>query len=256
MKRRTFLQTTGLALAASPALAGEKPASNAPPKLLITSADTPLAQAIATDVARAFRVTLTSAVETQSQHPFTKCDLFDATATAALVRGMSAIVHVAEPPPGTVGPALIDYRTRGTYGLLQAADREGVSHVVYLSSLEVMLGHEAAYQVTEDWRPRPAAEPEPLSHLLGEATCREFAREGKLRIAVLRLGHPAAGQDPLRLEPRDAVHAVARALLTLAAPRPKLEAWSVFHIVSELRNRRFPPTKARQLLEYRPQTTA
>lgn len=245
MKRRTFLQATGLALAAAPALAEESAAPPDAPKLLITGAHTPLAQALATALASSYRLTLTSSVETQGPPPFIPCDLSDTDAASALVSGRAAVVHLPDPDPETTGAELIAHRTRATYGLLQAAARAEVSGLIYLSSLEVMLGYEPGYQVGEDWRPRPGVEPGPLSHHLGEFACREFAREGKLRIAVLRLGHlpPTEATDPMRLELPDAVRAVSRALAAMLSPRRPLGDWSVFHLVSDIRNNRFPPTR-------------
>jgi nucleoside-diphosphate-sugar epimerase len=100
-----------------------------------------------------------------------------------------------------------------------------------------------------------------MSHYLGEFTCRQFARDENAYICVLRLGHvvqaeakPEQPNDPLRLDQRDAVQAVSRALEALLAEPSPLRRWSVFHIVSDVRNPRFPATKANQLLGYRPQT--
>jgi hypothetical protein len=248
MKRRTFLQTTGFALAGGHAMAQGQPASQpsgptvAAKSVLVTSADSPLAQAIATGLSDQYRTVLT------------KSDFSDPAATTALVHGVDAIVHVAEPPADAPAAAHLDYRTRGTYGLLQAAFREGVRQAVYLSSLEVMFGYDEQFQVTEDWCPKPAAEPGPMSHYLGEFTCREFAREGKIGFCVLRLGRLGLAGDPLRLDQADAVGAVECALTVMGSERARLGLWSVFHIVSDVRNSRFPAAKASQMLGYRPQS--
>ena len=39
-----------------------------------------------------------------------------------------------------------------------------------------------------NWRPRPTTDLFPLSRHLGEFVCREFAREGKINISIIRLG--------------------------------------------------------------------
>ncbi len=265
MKRRTFLQTTGLALAGAPLARAQaaSAAQDAPDKtasVLITSAHHALAQAIAANLADTYRVALTSPVDVHTQLPFTKCDFSDPKATAALVEGVRAIVHVAEPPPGASPAAQIDDRTRGMYNLLQAAAGQAVERVVYLSSLDVMLGCAASFRVTEDWRPVPGNASGPMSRFLGEFTCRQFARDQGVNICVLRLGHvvepgkaPATETNLPRLDQRDALQAVSLALAALLAERPRLDGWSVFHIVSDLRDARFPATKASHVLGFRPQ---
>lgn len=267
MKRRAFLQTTGMAIAGgSLALAGEKPAPEAAGvaasrNILITSAHSSLAQTLAAGLGESYRVHLTSRVEVATKLPFTRCDFSEPATTAGLVRGMTAIVHVGEPVQGMSGAAMLDERTRGTYNLLQGATGEGVRNIVHLSSLEVMLGYEEEYLVTEDWAPRPTPGPDALSRWLGEFTCREFAREENARICVLRLGRIVESQDPvkspqaaLRLEQADAVQAVSRALSALVSERSKLGRWSVFHVVSDVRNARFPAARASQILGYHPQS--
>jgi hypothetical protein len=99
-----------------------------------------------------------------------------------------------------------------------------------------------------------------LAEYLGEVVCREFTREGRLQVVVLRLGkvvqaQSAAGQpfDPLWVEQADVVQAVS---LALAAQRdsngPRLGAWSVFHILSGSRRARYPTKKAERVLGFRP----
>jgi nucleoside-diphosphate-sugar epimerase len=123
-----------------------------------------------------------------------------------------------------------------------------------------MVGYDEAFQVDEDWRPIPG-DSVGLAEYLGEYVCREFAREGKLSMTVLRLGkviraEDFAGQpfDPLWVDRRDIAQAVSLALAAqLAAGGPRLGAWSIFHILSGSPRARFSIERARRVLGYRPQ---
>ena len=148
----------------------------------------------------------------------------------------------------------IDLTTRCTYNLLFAAAAEGVPLVVLLSTLDVMGGYDANLTVSETWRPRPAAEPRVLAKHLGEFTSREFAREGKINVVVLRLGKVVRSEevrdrpfDPLWVDERDVVQAVSLALAS------KLGRFQVFHIQSDSPKARFAVTRAKGALKYRPQ---
>lgn len=155
----------------------------------------------------------------------------------------------------------MDYRTRGTYNLLRSASEQGVPHIIYLSSLKLLTGYDRGFEVTEDWRPVPSGDAEVLSHYLGEFTCREFAREGRLGVVVLRLGEVVQGNevageafDPLWLDHRDAVQAVAKALdARLAGAGPAGRSWSVFHIASGSPQARFTCERAKRAFGYAPQ---
>ena len=104
----------------------------------------------------------------------------------------------------------------------------------------------------------PADDAQVLSHYLGEFTCREFAREGRVGVVVLRLGdivqaNDVAGKpfDPLWLDQRDAVQAVSRALgARLSGKGPLAGAWSVFHIHSGLSQARFASARAKSAFGY------
>ncbi len=228
--------------------------------VLVTSAESRLAQAVAAGLSDRCRVRLTAPSEVQTGFDFVRSTLDDDEATRGVVRGMDAIVHVAEPPQGADGAGQIDHRTRGTYNLLKAAAQEGVRGVVYLSSLAVMTGYGERLDVNEDFRPLATSHPGVLSHYLGEFTCREFARQRQLEVVVLRLGKvvqadEVAGRpfDPLWVDQGDVVQAVSRAVaLQLADGAGRLGAWSVFHIASGSPRGRFSPQKAARLLGYKP----
>jgi uronate dehydrogenase len=188
------------------------------------------------------------------------CDLGADVATRALVRGVEAIVHRIEPSAVAALPEQIASVTSGAYNLLRAAADEGVRRVVLLSSLEMITGYPDDFSVDEDWRPAPSHSAGLVEHL-GEFVCREFAREGSMSVVVLRLGtvvqaEAVAGKpfDPLWVEERDAVQAVALALKSLiSGEQPRFGSWSVFHILSGSPQARFSVNKAKKWLGYQPQ---
>jgi nucleoside-diphosphate-sugar epimerase len=249
MNRRRFLQTSGLVGAAP--LPAQAPASRKP--VLITSAASRLAQSLAEGLKDRYPIRLTERNAVKTGHEFVECALGHDEATNLLVRGVGAIVHAAEPLPGDTPQQQVDLLTRCTYNLLTAATAEDVRTVVFLSTLEVMSGYEADLTVSETWRPRPPAEPRALAKHLGELTCREFAREGKLNVTVLRLGAVVRAEevkdkpfDPLWVEERDVVQAVSLALSARPVP------WQIFHIQPDSPKSRFAVTRAKAVLKYEP----
>ncbi|MGH9719485.1 MAG: NAD-dependent epimerase/dehydratase family protein [Bryobacteraceae bacterium] len=250
MNRRRFLQSGGLA--GVPLAAAQSPARK---PLLITSAGSDLARKLAAGLSAQHAIRLTERKAVRVDHDFVECALGHDSSTNDVVRGVQAIVHVAEPLPDDTAGQQIDLTTRCTYNLLFAAAAEGVPLVVLLSSLEVMSGYDVNLTVSESWRPRPvSAEPRVLAKHLVEFTSREFAREGKVTVVVLRLGKVVRSEevkdrpfDPTWVDERDVVHAVSLAL----ASRPG--RFQVFHIQADSPKARFAVTRARNALKYRPQ---
>ncbi len=171
------------------------------------------------------------------------CALEADDATAELVAGVDAIVHVARLSRasadafGRADNAAVDFHSRCTYNLLTAAAEAGVAHVVYLSSLSLFASCDASWDVTERWQPRPTTDYETLRHAIGEFTCREFAREHRIKVTCLRTG-TLGGSGVDRLDVDDLVIAVGRAL-----DHPPSE-WEVYHVQSNVEGRRFDTTKA------------
>ena len=162
-------------------------------------------------------------------------------ATDALVADIDAVVHLVAPLSLDSDHTQIDLATRQTYNLLRAASEASVPRVVLLSTLALMDAYDPAYRVDERFRPLPTTESALLAAHLAEYTAREFAREHKLAIAVLRLGE---------VDEAAVAHAVERALHYLQqedAPR-----WSIFHLAPDVDNPRFPIEKAKSLLAYQP----
>jgi uronate dehydrogenase len=251
MNRRKFLQASGLS-GAVPLAAAQAPGK--PKPLLITSAGSRLAQSLAAGLKDKYPIRMTERAPVKTEHEFMECALSHDAATNDIVRGVDAIVHVAEPMPEDTADQQVDLLTRCTYNLLTSAAAEAVPRVVLLSTLEVMTGYDAKLTVTETWRPRPSIEPRVLAKHLGEYTSREFAREGRTNIVVLRLGKVVRAEDvkgqpfdPLWVEERDVAHAVSCALAAT------LQRWQIFHIQPDSPKARFAVTRAKTALRYQPQ---
>jgi uronate dehydrogenase len=250
VNRRGFLKTGGL-VGAVPLAQAQAPARK---PILITSGAGKLAQALAAGLKETYAVRLTERAPVATTHEFVECALGHDPATNNVVRGMEAIVHVAEPLPNDNAEQQVDLLTRCTYNLLWAASQEKVPRVVLLSTLELMTGYDPNFTVSENWLPLPSDTPAVLSKHLGEYTSREFGREGKIQIAVLRLGKVVRADevknqtpDPLWVEERDVVHAVSCALTA------RLISWHVFHIGNAGSRARFSVKRAQSLLGYKPQ---
>ncbi|MCH5375313.1 MAG: hypothetical protein JJ992_15180 [Planctomycetes bacterium] len=268
MKRREFLQQTGVAMAGGAAALGA-PSSRvgraAEPDMragtiLVTSAENDLARQIAAGLADKKRVRLTAVQPVATDLPFTACELNADEATEQLVRDVSSIVHVGPAATGDSEMTLVDVWPRRTYNLLQAAVASGVRRVVYLSSLDLFDLYDPAYIVDEDFRPLPTPGTGMLPPYLGEYCCREFARLRQLQVVVLRFGQvldpqserPRTGAKGW-LDIRDAVQAVRLALENEQISDGRgIETWSVFHIVSRADDPRFPISQAQRILGYEP----
>ncbi|MEZ4679710.1 MAG: NAD-dependent epimerase/dehydratase family protein [Caldilineaceae bacterium] len=223
--------------------------------LLITSAAATLAQTLAEALRTNHTVRLTERVPVTGVTDLAISPLGPDFSTNLLVRGVEAIIHVAEPLATDSDLQRIDYLTRCTYNLCVAAAAEGVKRLIYLNTLQVMAAYDPTYLVGESWRPRPTTAAPLLAKHLGESTCREFARECKLEVVSLRLGNIISDTDgatgeqaAMALDSRDAVQAVE---LALAKELPR--RWSVFHIQHKSAQARFPIFYAEQELGFSPQ---
>jgi nucleoside-diphosphate-sugar epimerase len=221
--------------------------------LLITSAASSLAQSLAHSLGEEHAVRLTERIPTPNLADFAVCALGHDLSTNLLVRGVDAIVHVAEPLPTDNELQQIDYLTRCTYNLCMAAVAEGVRRLVYLSTLDLMTAYDDGFTVSERWRPLPSPAAPLLARYLGEQVCREFAREHKLDVAVLRLGRvvqaatvAGAPFDPCWVDEQDVAQAVRRALVTDTG------RWAIFHIQHAGPQARFSIATAQRVLGFAP----
>lgn len=232
-------------------------------KVLITSAASELARKLAAAASKSHTIRLTELqpVDTANLHgcEFVQSALGHDESTNELVKGIDAIVHIAEIPSDLVANAdqpenfEIDYQTRCTYNLLMAASAEGVQHFIYASTLRLFEQHSEDWTVKENWRPRPNMDSFVLAKHLGEFTCREFAREGKIQVTCLRLGTITTAEEAAEaefnamwLEINDAVAAFQGAI---DAP----SKWGIFHVQSEFPGSRFNIGKAKGHLKFNPQ---
>ena len=228
--------------------------------ILITSATSALAQGLAAALSGEHRIRLTDRVGVETKFEFVRSDLGHDAGTNLLVRGMDAIIHPAQLPPALLAESTqpenleLDFQTRCTYNLLKAASDEKVPHAIYASTLHLFDTCGEDWTVTESWRPRPTTDVFILSRHLGEFTCREFAREGRINLTCLRLGTLVAAADAANqpfdatwLEMNDAIRAFECSLEAVPA------GWAIYHIQSEFPNSRFSIHKAKGALKFNPQ---
>ena len=207
-------------------------------RVLVTSAAAPLPQQLAQSLAESHDVLGTDTKEISSEVDFVRSELDHTPATNELVRGVDVIVHSGAVDPAASVSEQLDFQMRCTYNLLWAAAEEQVPRFIYLSSLSLMHGYDEGLAVTERWKPLPTIEPAVLCYHLGEYVCREFAREGKINVVVLRLGeltdesNASPSRSALYLD--DALQAVEKALTA------ELSGWlDIFHIQSSVPNARY-----------------
>ena len=226
--------------------------------ILITGASTRIARLLADVFGESHSVTVSDRVAVPDSDNFVLCDLDHDEATNELVRGMDVVIHPGQVDAGRPVSEQLDGGTRCVYNLARAAAEEGVPRLIFLSSLSVMGRYDEGYAVTERWLPAPTTETDVLCFHLGEFICREFAREHKIEVLCLRLGDIAdEGESPAStsdLHPSDAVQAVDKALTADISEgyADSRSYWAVFHIQSDVPNRRFLTATAETRLGFRP----
>jgi nucleoside-diphosphate-sugar epimerase len=221
--------------------------------ILLTSATSALGGTVAAQLAEKVQLRLTDRVMAAVDGEYVFAAQEHDASTNLLVKGMDAIIVVGEMLEGESSASYLDAMTRKLYNLLMAAHEEGVRRVLYLSTLDLMTAYGPEYIVTERWRPRPTPEPRLMGKHLGEYVCREFAREHKLTITVLRLGKVVAASevageavDPMWLDQMDLASAIEGAL---AATLPH---WTVVHVQGNQKGARFSIGDAERLLGFAP----
>ncbi len=192
-------------------------------------------------------------------------DLRDPAFAQQAIADADALVHLA--PISPAGPAAtsdldrLDDATRGTYHLLLAAAEAGVQTVVLGSTLDLLAAYPGAWQITEQWAPRPAPTPAHLAPYLAECSARELARVLPLRVVSLRLGEivdesDIEGQpfDGRWLHLDDAVQAFERAVAFAPGEEEPATGWWVYHIPAAGPRTRIPLVAASEApLGYAPQ---
>ncbi len=198
-------------------------------RILITSASHDRSAALADHLAQSHEVRLTERTHVETEHEFALSGLGHDSSINLLTRGIDAIIHSVEPLPKEDVSSQLDAATRCTYNLLMAAAEEGVQQVILLSTLELMAAYPPGYRVTETWRPLPTTQPPTLTKHMAEQVSREFAREGSLAVAVLRLGE--ASNETVAVAVNEALAAPASlAAKNRSREEGGAEAWSITHI--------------------------
>lgn len=204
-------------------------------KLLITGADRPLGKLLCAALEKDHQV-IPVGRDT--------CDHRHVEAVALVCEGVDAIIHgdVFDPVDEKSEQVCLDWATRGTYVLMQAARKAGVDRVVMASQLSLFEAYPDNYVVDETWQPQPQPKAESLAPYLAELTCREFAREGGICVVALRLGPlgECAGTSNV-----DAITAFKGALNLKFEPLGY--RWQIFHVSS---GKRFPMRSAQRALGF------
>ncbi len=229
-------------------------------KVLITGGKGLLESSIVQELNSEHQVHLMNTEPVETGVEFIQCDIFDVDAVQQAVKGMDAIIHLSEPSHDVTASIeereqhTLDFATRGSHYLMEAAVAEGIQRFIYKSSLSIFHGCPESWLVTETWLPRPKAEAGAMAKYLGELVCREFARENDIAVICLRLGklvleEEVRGEpfDPMWLDVRDAAQA-----FSLALKAGGRDGYNVFHISSDNSDARFPVSKAKNGLSYKP----
>ena len=232
--------------------------------LLITSATEWLPARLSRELGTSHEICLTDRQADPRMPDLVVSDLGHDSGAEHLVRGMDAIIHWGGTDPTANTSDRLDQAMYCTYNLLKSAFDEGVSRVVFLSSLDLLKQYPDHYTVTEQWRPEPTPDISTLSYHLGEYVCREFAREQRLSVVCLRLGDlvwngEADSSSALLIQ--DAVQAVELALTCKAGYDPVLSrwfllpdpfGWDVYHIQSDVPDARFVTAAAEAKIGFKP----
>ncbi len=233
-------------------------------RLLLTSATSELGRSVAEILAPHHDLVLTDLTgHADGETDIVACDLGHDESTDRLVEGVDIIVHIGHGGHFASASDLLDMHTRCTYNLLTAARSAGVDRFVNLSTLRLLDDYPENLTVTENWRPTPGVEPVILSAHLCEYVCREFGREGGIKIANLRLGFPLVDGDTTAavnsgesaaLASDDLAAAIKAALIadlganaqSTDAPHPV--SFRTIHVQSPIPNGRFLLKRAASIL--------
>ncbi len=170
-------------------------------------------------------------------------DLASPVASAALVDGQDAILHLAAVSGEASVDALYRDNSLALGNLLQAAARAGVARFVFASTMHVMGMYGRLEALDESSAPRPDSH-YAASKLHGEALCRLYAEKCGIKVTVLRIGHVAATLEQAEpacwLSPEDLAQLVQIGL-TRTGP-----AYEVFHAVADYAGAPLAPSRATQ----------
>lgn len=118
---------------------------------------------------------------------FLRCELRDLSELVTVFRGCSGVVHLGGIPDEADFHELADVNVVGTYHVLEAARRAGVSRVVFASSNRVTGSYPVSVTVAPSDPPRPDGF-YGVSKVAGETLCRLYADKFGLSTVSVRIG--------------------------------------------------------------------
>jgi uronate dehydrogenase len=241
-------------------------------KILITGAAGKLGKALRHDLAAAghqLRLGDVAPIENPEGEPI-HLDIADGEAVLRAMEGIEAVAHLAWGRTSSERQlnwirGNFDVNAKGTYHLLWAAQKCGVSRFVYTSTLSVF-GHVANFgsRTFDETTPPKPEDAYGLTKYFGEEACRMFSQHCAMSVIVLRLCNLA--DDELWQEAQACslsdVHGatwramtthvsdVARAIhLALTVPNARFE---IIHIAADNRGRMTEIQKAKDFLGFWP----
>lgn len=115
------------------------------------------------------------------------CDLADAQAVRAMVKGCDAILHFGGISTENKADLIHEVNIRGTYNLYEAARKEGARRVLFASSNHVIGFHTRETRLTASSPIRPDSN-YGVSKAYGEALARLYWDKYGIETAVVRIG--------------------------------------------------------------------
>ena len=223
-------------------------------KILITGAHTPLAKAIADRISASNEVILTDAESEPADGQL--LDPRELEGECELLNGVEILLHCGVLPSDCGDEQhVLDFATRGTFNLLNAAKAARVRRFIHFSTLDYMTDKVDEYWVDERFKPRPDTEVTELAHFLVERMAYQFAIETRLEVISLRLASAVieeelTGQefDPDWVDLRDVAQAAERAIEFELPDR-----YRIFHIAANTFESRWEVGHAVHTLGYRPE---
>jgi uronate dehydrogenase len=115
------------------------------------------------------------------------CDLADPAATAALLAGVDAVVHLGGQATEADWTTIMDSNIAGAYHLWEAARRAGTQRIVFASSNHAIGFHRRSQTLDERSPVRPDSR-YGLSKVFGEALARLYADKYSIKGFCIRIG--------------------------------------------------------------------
>ncbi len=143
-------------------------------------------------------------------------DIQDLDATAASMKGIDCVVHMAALPVENEWEKILPINIAGTYNVFEAARRAGVKRVVYASSNHTVGFYRRSQTIDTDVEVRPDSR-YGVSKVFGEAVGRLYVHKHGLSVACLRIGSFREKPEDLRqlatwISYPDTVHLVERCI--------------------------------------------